>query len=281
MTNHVDDHPLAELFPLMTDAEINEMAEDIKANGQKSKIVLFDGKILDGRNRYRACLLASVEPQFTTYAGKNEVAFVVSLNLHRRHLTTSQRAVVAAKISEASRNSDHPISQENASKMMKVSKDAVIQAKKVIAASPEKTKEIEAGKKTVHKAQKEIESAKPKDKPFDKLPKDERGVTLPADKVDLWNRRDEIGNLAKMVSVARVAIEKAQDKGDILFRSINCSSAISHLNQAYADLSGAKPYCVCPMCQGKGCRACKDTGLLGRFAFKQIVPREFKREDER
>src|SRR5262249_13050731 len=66
--------------------------------GIREPIVLFEGKILDGRSRYRACIEAGVEPTFTVYQGDDPIAYVISLNLRRRHLDESQRAMVAAKL---------------------------------------------------------------------------------------------------------------------------------------------------------------------------------------
>src|SRR6266496_490482 len=92
-------HPAAQAFPEMTAAELQELADDIKQTGLAHPVVRdAHGIILDGRNRLKACEIAGVEPRFETYRGDNPVGFVVSSNLKRRHLNTSQRAMVAAKL---------------------------------------------------------------------------------------------------------------------------------------------------------------------------------------
>lgn len=96
-------HPLAEIFPLLEGPEFTSLVDDIAEHGQRELIVLFDGKILDGRNRYRACEEAGVEPKFAAYDGDDPAAFVVSLNLRRRHLDEGQRGMVAAKLANLSR----------------------------------------------------------------------------------------------------------------------------------------------------------------------------------
>lgn len=94
----VEFDPVANVFPMIEGKEFDDLVEDIKVNGLSEPIWTHDGKIIDGRNRYRACLKAGVQPIFRDWVGENSIAFVISANLRRRHLTTSQRAVVAANL---------------------------------------------------------------------------------------------------------------------------------------------------------------------------------------
>jgi N6-adenosine-specific RNA methylase IME4/ParB-like chromosome segregation protein Spo0J len=99
-------HPAADLFPMMGEAELNELAADIRQRGQLEPIIVITtGKedlILDGRNRYEACRRAEVEPYLLTWDQEldptaSPTAFVLSKNLHRRHLNESQRGLIGAE----------------------------------------------------------------------------------------------------------------------------------------------------------------------------------------
>ena len=90
-------HPLSEMFPLMQGEEYSLLVADIAANGLRDPVIELDHMILDGRNRYRACNEAGVAVRYEAYQGDDPLGFVISTNLHRRHLNVSQRAMIAAK----------------------------------------------------------------------------------------------------------------------------------------------------------------------------------------
>src|SRR3954447_15844945 len=123
-------HEAASLFPMMDEAALAELAADIKANGLRDPIWRHpDGRIIDGRNRWLACQQAGVECRHRTYSRGDEtiVAFVVSHNLHRRHLTTAQRAAVAADVANLNEGrpsetaSNEAVSQASAAQLLNVS----------------------------------------------------------------------------------------------------------------------------------------------------------------
>jgi hypothetical protein len=88
-------HPIAAAFPPMPDVEFTALVEDIKAHGQRVPITLYEGQVLDGWHRYRACCALGIEPATIEFTGTIEeaAAFVVSLNARRRHLDTGQLAL--------------------------------------------------------------------------------------------------------------------------------------------------------------------------------------------
>jgi N6-adenosine-specific RNA methylase IME4/ParB-like chromosome segregation protein Spo0J len=149
-------HPLATLFPLLDGAGFDELVADIRVHGIREPIVLFEGKILDGRNRYRACIEAGVEPTFTVYQGDDPIAYVISLNLRRRHLDESQRAMVAAKLATLklgdNQHSEGP-SIEEASRLLNVGHASVERAKTVQRdGAPELVSAVERGNLSVSAA---------------------------------------------------------------------------------------------------------------------------------
>ena len=146
-------HPAANLFPMLEGAAFAELVADVKANGLREPITLYEGKILDGRNRARACVKAKVCPRTRVWKGTDPLAYVVSLNLARRHLTESQRAMVAARLVQTSHGGDRRSSgrsavrsQDQAAAELSTSARSVRQAKRVIErADPELVAAVESG----------------------------------------------------------------------------------------------------------------------------------------
>lgn len=126
--------PLAGIFPMLSEAERAALAEDIRAHGLREPIVINTrNENLDGRNRYLACPLAGVPVHTTVYQGKDELAFVVSANLHRRHLNESQRAIVLARMANLPRGRPNAaqaaITQADAATLGNVSPDTLQRAR--------------------------------------------------------------------------------------------------------------------------------------------------------
>lgn len=92
-------HEIADIFPLLEGEKFEGMVQDIRERGLQHAIMLFDGQILDGRNRYRACMAANVNPRFETFSGDYHEAFhfVWGENIHRRDLDSGQRAAAWIK----------------------------------------------------------------------------------------------------------------------------------------------------------------------------------------
>ena len=157
----MDLHPLCPAFPRMDDDAFAALKADIQANGLQQPVITLDGQILDGAHRYRACTELGIEPYLDEYIGKDPVAFVISANLHRRHMTASQSAMVAAslanlgngqKTSSADLQST-PITQPQAAAMLHVSPRSVATATKVLDQGCENLVEaVKAGSIAVSKA---------------------------------------------------------------------------------------------------------------------------------
>lgn len=107
-------HPIARLLPEMTSGEKTELQRDIKKHGQRQPIILYGGKILDGRHRYAACRELGVTPRTEEFKGDASAAtaLVLSLNLHRRHLNQEQkRELVKALVKVDPKASDRSIAK--------------------------------------------------------------------------------------------------------------------------------------------------------------------------
>ncbi|MCX5581339.1 MT-A70 family methyltransferase [Kaistia terrae] len=136
-------HALANLFPLIEGEAFDDLMADIAANGLQEPIELLEGAILDGRNRYRAALAVGATVHTRQFRGSDPLAYVMSKNLHRRQLSPSQRALVAARVATMRQGertdlaepsaSLRKVSQEEAARVASVSDRSVTTARDVLA----------------------------------------------------------------------------------------------------------------------------------------------------
>jgi N6-adenosine-specific RNA methylase IME4 len=148
-------HPAAEILPLIEGDAFDQLVEDIRVHGQQEAITLTeDGLIVDGRNRYRACKELGIKPRTCVIDESDPVAFVLSLNLHRRHLDESQRAMVSERLANLPRgtrqdrsNDLSTTTQAQAAKLLNVSVPSAKRARKVRAKGTSKlVAAVEQGK---------------------------------------------------------------------------------------------------------------------------------------
>lgn len=179
MTTDMEFHEVANLFPFIEGQEFDELVEDIRVNGLQQPIWTYEGKIIDGRNRYRGCKKAGVEPRFQEWNGQGSlVMFVISLNVKRRHLTSSQLAVVSLGVEKqlakeaaerqakgggdkvsvfapaVPENFQEPLTDKGesaqiAAKMLNTNQNYVVNAKKIEEKAPELIEHILEGTLTI------------------------------------------------------------------------------------------------------------------------------------
>lgn len=224
MSSGLQLHPLCTLFPRMAGAEFESLIADIKANGQREPIIIHDGMILDGGNRYRACLEAGIEPQTMRFGGGNIVSYVISANLHRRHMTPGQQAAIVASAQDWAQAQPHGgdrKSQQSKIKVqdctLKTSEDRAAQsgaslrtqkdADKVAKASPELARQVAHGEKSLPKAVEEVTGKRPGSKPKKAAPEK---VEAPAPKAE--DEYTELDALKDQVAELQDALAIAHDK---------------------------------------------------------------------
>ena len=181
-------HPVANILPLIDGAEFDALVADIRRNGLLEPIWLHatEDSIVDGRNRYRACIACGATPRFRRWDGNGSlVGFVLSLNVYRRQLTSSQRAAVAVdalpmleaeakerQLSTLKQNADSPLPKNlgnggtdddrhnseaaaQAAKMVGTNRTYVARAKALKQDRPDLYAEVAAGRLAIDKAAKQ------------------------------------------------------------------------------------------------------------------------------
>jgi len=209
-------HPFADLFPLLEPHALRELADDIAANGQRTAILLYGGLILDGRNRWAACRLAGIEPRTEEFQGTafEALKYVCSLNLHRRHLTDSQRAMIGAEIAklpqgrpETGHMAGFPVAtQTQAADLMHVSERQIRRARVVAdKGSPELVAKVKSGELKVGAAERQLRTMK-RQRDAVALPVSPEAPPAPADQRSwiaqfdaLWRETLQVGRINEFV----------------------------------------------------------------------------------
>ncbi len=209
-------HPLCTLFPRLAGAEFDALVADNRANGLRQPIITHDGMILDGGNRYRACVEAGIKPTFQKFTGGNLVSFVLSANLHRRHMSPGQQAAIVASAQDwakaqpsgkgGDRRSSATLHLDTATTRAAESGASLRTQKmadKVAKSSPELARQVAQGEVSLPKAAKSLAPSKPKAKPEAKA-KPKNGepaiASLQAENVALREELHEARDVARSLA---------------------------------------------------------------------------------
>lgn len=152
-------HELADKYPLAEVKEFEVLKNSISTIGQQQPITIFEGKILDGRNRYKACYELGIEPIVKIYTGSYEDAFKYSIDMNsgRRHMNKSQKAMIAAfSVLESRAGDSKNISVATASQLFSVSDKYIKRAMAVSEANATIAKQVFEGAITIILAEKKI-----------------------------------------------------------------------------------------------------------------------------
>lgn len=282
-------HPLSELFPAMDGQEYDELVSDIREHGLAQPIVMYQGKILDGRNRVRACEQLGIKPKTVDYRGQDALGHVVSLNLNRRHLTPGQRAMVAEKIvtfthggarskgsrdpllSEVSRERAAEIAGASTGTMKRVRtvlekgtqqlQDAVAVGKiepnvaaKVAEATPAKQREaVKGGKEVAREIAREVTAEKKAEKDAPAKPTIRTlGISVPHEVMArAAKEQDLVDKIGKLLADAKRAYTELEK-----LRGVEQVGKGNHISTGFrtalnelGSLQGTRPACVCPHCK--------------------------------
>lgn len=290
------EHPAASLFPMMESEAYELFKADIEQNGQREPITIWQGQLLDGRNRLKACEELGIKPaKFELDKEIDPVSWVLSHNLHRRHLDTSQRAMVAAKLAnlpvganQHAKEGTHKCapSVEEAAELLNVSPRSVTNAKKVLdKGSTEVVKAVEQGELKVTTAAEFVEE-EPNKREQSRLVKqgaeavkahitepehfsEPKPATMTRAEQAVFNAsvlKEIVKSLQQAKRLAK-AVEQIPGMEMFLARQLSIEREIESAKQA---VNVTIPHSVCVRCKGKGCPHCGNHGWVNSVMAEQL-----------
>lgn len=248
MTKKLTLHPLCELFPKMNDKDYAALRDDIRDHGLRQPIITLDGEILDGRNRYDACVETGTRFEIKEFDGTDPLGFVLSLNLHRRHLSSGQQAAIvsAAQDWSKAKKAGKPVkvpngtftetsldTVEDRAKVSGASRRTQLRADKVAKASPELIKQVAQGGVPLSQA---VEQVDPKPT---KLKKSQEPKEEPYNAFADFDPIAELEEMQKTVASlqAKIVSLTADDAGKELAKQVDLANAMqARLNQEMGKL---------------------------------------------
>jgi len=163
-------HPLSQMFPCMASDDLAVLRDNVAKNPPDVvKVDMLGGKVLEGKNMMLVAALLGLKVEFVEYEGNDPIGFLLTRNLHRRHLTISQRAYVAARMVTTTLGSNQhkgtgipepsitEVTQPEAARLLGISVDSVSGASKILTSGNEEIiGAIRHGKKTINAAIREL-----------------------------------------------------------------------------------------------------------------------------
>ncbi len=301
-------HPLAAVFNLMEGKDFDAICDDIRSKGLCDPIVLLDGKILDGRNRYRACLRVGVEPRFIDYEGNDPEAFVDSKNLHRRHLNSEQKREaigrilrrnpamsnrqVAAKVGTSPTTVGEVREQLESTVQIGQLEKTVGKDGKERTAKPKPSAKREAVKEMKKKLQEQNgatqdqvseQAEKPivphiVDEPEEAEAKtegalcDDNGTEVPSQAIEAFSALPELRKFVRSLDATAAALGELGKTP--LCAHMHWKAAQQQIQAARKSLWQGRPAYVCPYCKcaKPECKACRGHGFVSAFTYDAAPP---------
>lgn len=219
-------HPLADTFPLLEGDEFDGLVKDIEEHGMRHPVVLFEGKILDGRNRYRAAQKLGVAHRETKFEGEYDdaVRLVISENIHRRHLSPADRAIAAESLATALQGRPRtkgPAGTDDGQPSEPEHKTTISEASSLMDASPTMVKRVRTVKRDgipeVAKAMQAGDITPTAAESIASLPEDEQKKIMESgDRKEIAAKASKVGKARVAATASPVVFLTRQMKGDLL-----------------------------------------------------------------